>query len=592
MKNFLQIIKFAKPFKGLLIQIAFAIVVIAIYKQVTPLVSGHIIDVLERYIGGEIAADQAWELMTLSLGILFGFTILNWIAGRISWRQAMILQEKLTGHVRLEVLNHLLKQDVSYFDKQSSGNVMSKVDRGINKVTSQIGESTSFFLPNVLAAILAVIVIIQIRYEFVLLMLIAFIPFILINLWAISKHEPIQKKFNRLYDDEYGHFWEVISSIRLVKSFDKKDFELKKMRKFNNKIYKLNSKIEKIWDVASVRDIFLALWVFALNIYLIFQVVEDGMSLGTYVLLTQYTITLREPLWNMTWMYFEYKKAMVGARDLLKILNTKPVIKDVMKAKDLENVQGRIVFSNVDFAYNAKKPVFKNLSFFVEDGQTVALVGKSGAGKSTVASLLNRFYDVNAGRITIDEHDIRDVSQSSLRAAIGVVLQEAYLFDDSIEANLKYGKENATEAEMITACKMANAWEFIKDLDKGLKTRIGERGIKLSGGQKQRLSIARTILKNPPILVFDEATSSLDSESEAKVQQAVFRLVENRSTIIIAHRLSTVRRADKIIVLGKKNILEQGTHDELMKRGGIYAKLYTMQSHKDQSELLKEYEMV
>ena len=243
MKNFLQIAKFAKPFKGLFVQIAFAIVIVAVYKQVTPLVSGQIIDVLERYIGGEITSDRAWELMMFSLGILFGFTILNWIAGRISWRQAMILQEKLTGYMRLQVLDHLLTQDVSYFDKQSSGNVMSKVDRGINKVTSQIGESTSFFLPNVLAAILAVIVIIQIRYEFVLLMLVAFVPFILINLWAISKHAPIQKKFNRLYDDEYGHFWEVISSIRLVKSFDKKDFELKKMRSFNKKVFRLTSKI-------------------------------------------------------------------------------------------------------------------------------------------------------------------------------------------------------------------------------------------------------------------------------------------------------------------------------------------------------------
>ncbi|MBD3280962.1 ATP-binding cassette domain-containing protein [Candidatus Dojkabacteria bacterium] len=592
MKDFFQITKFAKPFKGLIAQIAIAIVVVALYKQVAPLVTKHVIDTLQLYLDGEIVQSEVWDAVLLAFGLFLIFTILNWIAGRVSWRQAMILQEKLKGHMRVHMLDHLLRQDIGYFDKQTSGNIMSKVDRGISRITNQIGESTSFFLPNILAAILAIIVISQVKYEFVLLMLVAFVPFVLVNLWAINKHEPYQKRFNKIYDIEYGHFWEVLSSVRLVKSFNKREFEKKKMRRFNRKIYRLNSKIEKVWDVASIKDLFLDLWVFGLNIYLVSQVITSGMTIGTYVLLTQYTITLREPLWNMTWMYFEYKKAMIAAGDLIRILNRKPLIEDAQKAVELEQVDGRIMFNNVTFGYKPSATVFENLSFIIEDGQTVALVGRSGSGKTTVANLLNRFYEVDSGKITIDNHDIRAISQESLRESIGVVLQESYLFDDTIEANLKYGKGDATIEEMIRACKMANAWEFIKDLDKGLKTRIGERGVKLSGGQKQRLSIARTILKDPPILVFDEATSSLDSESEAKVQQAVFRLIENRSTIIIAHRLSTVRRADKIIVLGNKSIKELGTHEELMKLDGIYAKLYKMQSHREQSELLEEYEMV
>ena len=377
-----------------------------------------------------------------------------------------------------------------------------------------------------------------------------------------------------------------------MKSFNKREFEKEKMKRFNSKIYKLNSKIERIWDKASIKDVFLDLWVWGLNIYLISQVVTSGMSIGTYVLLTQYTFTLREPLWNMTWMYFEYKKAIIAAKDLMKIFNKVPQIVDVENAVKIDNIKGRVTFENVDFGYKKDKLVFKRLSFLIGDGETIALVGKSGAGKTTVANLLNRFYDVSHGKITIDGIDIKNIVLDSLRDSVGVVLQDSYLFADTIEANLRYGKMNATEEEMIKACKMANAWEFIEKMDKKLQTKIGERGIKLSGGQKQRLSIARTILKNPPILVFDEATSSLDSESEEKVKDAVFRLIENRTTIIIAHRLSTVRKADKIIVLGNGNIEEQGSHDELMGRDGIYAKLYNMQSHREGDKLLEKYEMI
>lgn len=592
MKNTKWILKFASPFRGLLLQISVAIVVIAVYKQVSPLVISRIVDTLQKYVNEEIGVSQVWETILLSLILLLVFVCLNWVANRISWRQAMILAEKLRGSMRVEILDHILGLDVEYFDKQTSGNLMSKVDRGIMRIANQIGESTSFFLPNILAAIIAIIIISQVDYVFVLLMFVAFVPFVVINLWAIKQHEPLQKRLNRLYDYEYGHFWEVLSSIRLVKSFVRKDYEVKKMRKFNKKIYRLNSNIEKIWDKASVRDIFLDLWVFGLNIYLILQVLHSDMSVGTYVLLTQYTIVLREPLWNMTWMYFEYKKAVIGARDLFKILNQKARIANSSGSIKLDNVRGELVFDNVVFGYNSRKPVFDKLSFGVEPGQTVALVGKSGAGKTTIANLLNRFYGVDSGTIMLDGYELPNIDIANLRENIGVVLQEAYLFDDTIVENLRYGKLDATEEEMIEACKKANAWEFIQKLDKKLNTKIGERGIKLSGGQKQRLSIARTILKDPPILIFDEATSSLDSESEAKVQEALFRLVKDRTTIIIAHRLSTVQRADKIIVLGDGNIKEMGSHEELMNKNGIYAKLYKMQSHKQKGKLLEEYEMV
>ncbi|KKQ35146.1 MAG: hypothetical protein US52_C0034G0002 [candidate division WS6 bacterium GW2011_GWA2_37_6] len=594
MKNLLIILKFARPFRNYLIVIGFFIIIVALNAQINPWLGKFAVDFVQKAVEGDISQDQAVDKITPILVLVIIAQVLNWFANRISWRFSMVLAEKLRGHLRVIALEHLLKQDISYFDKQSSGNVMSKVDRGINRMVDQIGEVATFFLPNVLAAIIAIALISQVKWEFALLMVVAFIPFIVINVLAIRRHEPMQKKINQLYDDEFGHFWEVISSIRLVKSFDRARYELKKMMSFNRKISRLTVKIEHLWDLASVKDLFLTCWVFGLNAYLIMQAVEGKVTLGTYFLLTQYTITLREPLWNLTWMYFEFKKMSIGARGFVKILNKTPKVID-NTSSDSTNLlwkpKGSIEFDGVRFEYKKGALVINDMNFKIEPGETVALVGRSGSGKSTIINLINRFYDVTGGSVMVDGIDVKNLLQSMLRKNIGMVLQDSYLYDDTIAENLRYGKIDATEGEMKKACELANAWEFIGVLPHKLNTWIGERGIKLSGGQKQRLSIARTILKNPRILILDEATSSLDSESEIKVQKAIWNLISDRTCIIIAHRLSTIRRADRIFVIDKGGIIESGTHEELLKVGGIYEKLYKYQSSREADDMLDEYEL-
>ncbi|NLM09980.1 MAG: ATP-binding cassette domain-containing protein, partial [Clostridiaceae bacterium] len=270
----------------------------------------------------------------------------------------------------------------------------------------------------------------------------------------------------------------------------------------------------------------------------------------------------------------QFQRGMSGFERFLEILNTKPEIEDSDNAVELTDVQGEIKFNNVSFSYNDKTEVLRNINLTIPKGKTVALVGPSGGGKTTFCNLIPRFYEVDEGSITIDGKDIRNVTLESLRRNIGMVQQDVYLFTGTVEENILYGKPDATREEVIRASKLANAHDFIMELENGYDTFVGERGVKLSGGQKQRISIARAFLKNPPILILDEATSALDNESERLVQQSLDVLAKGRTTLIIAHRLSTIKNADNIVVLTSNGIEEQGTHDELIKKGGVYASLH------------------
>jgi ATP-binding cassette subfamily B protein len=288
-------------------------------------------------------------------------------------------------------------------------------------------------------------------------------------------------------------------------------------------------------------------------------------------------IQLYMPLNFMGMVYREIKQGLVDLETMFSILEEPEEVKDKPAAKPLAIRDGTIRFENVSFYYEKDRPILKNVSFEVPAGKMVAIVGPSGAGKSTISRILFRFYDIQSGRVTIDGEDIRDVTQKSLRAAIGVVPQDTVLFNDTILYNIRYGRPDASDAEVIAAAKLAQIDEFVQGLPQGYKTMVGERGLKLSGGEKQRVAIARTLLKGPPILVLDEATSALDSHTEKEIQDALDRATQDRTTLVIAHRLSTIVHADNIVVLDKGELVEQGTHAELIARNGLYASLWSRQ---------------
>jgi ATP-binding cassette, subfamily B, heavy metal transporter len=321
-------------------------------------------------------------------------------------------------------------------------------------------------------------------------------------------------------------------------------------------------------------------------------IMKGTNTIGDFVMINAIMIQLYIPLNFMGMVYREIKQGLVDLEVMFTLLNQHPEIADKPNAVSLAVTSGAIKFDRVGFAYDPDRVILKDVSFEVPAGKMVAIVGPSGAGKSTLSRILFRFYDISSGRVTIDGQDIRDVTQKSLRSAIGVVPQDTVLFNDTIFYNIKYGRPDATDEEIYAAAKLAQIDDFIRTLPAGYQTMVGERGLKLSGGEKQRVAIARTILKGPPILMLDEATSALDSHTEREIQDALDRVSKNRTTLVIAHRLSTIVHADNILVLEKGSLVEQGTHAELIQKNGLYASLWDRQKQAEQAraELAKKLE--
>jgi len=591
MKDLIRVLKFSKPYWRYTALVGVMIIFTLANRQISPWIYKMVTDQIVAGVENQTPATEALQAVLPALVGFLGLSIVSSIAGRIRERSGNWLAINMKAHLMKKAFSHLTRLHTGYFDQETSGRIMSKLDRGVNRIVGITYAIANHFVPNLLSGLISIAIIAFIRLEIALFLIAAMIPYVVISIWVLKKHKRQEKEYNKMYDDNYSHFYEAVSSIRLIKGFVKEDFEKTKLKKFFDQIYQIEIKFQKMWDIAAIKDVMLSILNWLIYLYVIRLTFSGEFTIGTFFLLHQYIQLAQQPVLQLAWMFFDIKRAMTGAEDYLKILDAKPEIEDDPNAKELNFTAGEIEFRKVSFRYKKGQEVFKNFNLKVKPGETIAFVGKSGVGKTTIANLLTRFNDPQEGEILIDGQNIAKVTQESLRKRVGTVMQESYLFALSIKENLLYGDENLTEERMIKACKAANAHEFIEKLPERYETKLGDRGVKLSGGQKQRLSIARTLLKNPPILILDEATSALDSESEAKVQEAIWRLVENRTTLIIAHRLSTIQKADRIVVLGAGGILEQGSHQALLKHDGIYAKLYELQSGKKKSELLEEYEL-
>ncbi len=588
--QFKQIVLLARPFWGRIFGISLIIVGMSLANQISPLIARSLIDLVSVGKTKFFLFNQPTflNLIILALAVKVSITILN----RLSQYASSLLSIKLRHYLREIGFRHLLKLSIGYYNRNQSGRVMSKLSRGTDGIRQIISNLGINLLPSVATALFSIIIVTSINWKIGLTTALVFVPYFFLRRHRFNEVSKIENRQNIIWDREYGHFWEVLANIRLVRTFAAENFELKKFRQVVNKLIKNNYRIEAAGNKGTVAELLVDVWTLGLYAYIFYLGLNKQYTLGTVILLTQYIEMIKQPLWNLTWIFWEVKYAQIGIRDFLKILQVKPDLTESISPVNLLNPRGKVEFGNVWFKYPEKsgQDVLHGVSFTVQSGKTLALVGKSGVGKTTIAHLLVRFFDPDKGRILLDGIDLRDLSFTSLRAATGLVMQESYLYDDTIANNLRYGKPNATNEELLIACRVANAMEFIEKLPKGLETEIGERGIKLSGGQKQRLSLARTVLKNPRVLILDEATSALDSHSELLVQDALWKLIKGRTTIIIAHRLSTIQKADEIIVLDKKKVAEQGTHESLLKLNGIYSSLHKIQS--GQIRTLKQWDLV
>jgi ATP-binding cassette subfamily B protein len=444
-------------------------------------------------------------------------------------------------------------------------------------------------LQFIFSTIFTLIIVAYYAWPVALMLFMLYPIFIWMTARTSNKWQGYQKTINEDLDIASGRFSESISQIKVVKSFVQEVRELKFFDKRLKHAVKTTEPQSKFWHSQdNKRRTVLAVIFFMVFMYIFVETAKGRYSIGTMVLLIQYSMLIRIPIFSISFLVDRTQRAVANSKDYFKVMDEQPEIADHVGAQPLHVSKGQIHFSGVSFSYDATQPVLQNIELKIEPDTKLALVGESGEGKTTLTNLLLRLYEPEKGRILIDDQDINDVKQASLRSQIGVVFQDPALFSGTIRENISYANPAATDKQIIAAAKAANAHEFIEKLENGYDTEIGERGLKLSGGQKQRIAIARALLKDAPILILDEATSSLDSRSEAMVQEALERLMKGRTTIIIAHRLSTIQHVDQIVTLRNGTIDEIGSPAKLAHSGGIYDQLLKLQRGKDKEQTKKQ----
>ncbi|MFD1014527.1 ABC transporter ATP-binding protein [Winogradskyella rapida] len=536
-------------------------------------------DSLNFFITQKIEADGQYNVLILMICVVLATFLLKNAAGYFSNFFLAYLRNGILKDIRNELYNKTVTLPISYFSEKRKGDIIARISGDVNEIQNSLLAILELLVREPLTIIFTIIVMFTISLKLTIFVFI-FIP---ISGIIISRVGKSLKKRSKRVQEENGAFLsvldETLNGLKVIKGFNAESRFNTTFQRSTSRLYKFANELAHRQNLASPTSEFLGIVVIAVILLYGGQMVLVDKTLTpdqfiTYMALAYNILT---PAKAISKASYKVKSGNASADRVLEILNTESIVQDPSDAKVKTAFESELKLNQISFKYEDDL-VLKNFSLSVPKGKSVALVGQSGSGKSTIANLVTRFYDVNEGSITIDGDDIKQITKHSLRDLMGLVTQDSILFNDTVAHNLKIGKADATDEEIIDALKIANAWEFVKDLPNGIDTNIGDSGGKLSGGQKQRLSIARAVLKNPPIMILDEATSALDTESEKLVQDALEKMMKNRTSIVIAHRLSTIQNADEIVVMNKGEIAEQGTHAELIAQNGVYRKLVDMQS--------------
>lgn len=550
-----------------------------------PVYSGNLLDLgsygkayLNYKVGALAGENTIWALAIVIALVLSLFLLKNLFSYLASFF-ITYLRNGVLKDLRNNLYKKIVNQPIAFFSDQRKGDIMSRMIGDVNEVQNSMLSALESFIREPLTIIFSILVMLGISVKLTLFTFI-FIP---IAAEVISKIGKSLKKNSIAVQQEQGRFLslieETIGGLRVIKAFNAESIFSKRFADSSQTFNRLSNKVMNRQNLGSPMSEFLGILMIAVLLWFGGSLVLVDKTLeGTqFIAFMGLAYNILTPAKAISRASYDMRRGNAAAERILEILDYDNPIKERENPVVIKDFTTAITLNNVTFAY-AEQPVLTNFSLEVPKGKTVALVGQSGSGKSTIANLITRFYDVNQGAILIDGVDVKDMQTASLRKLIGVVSQDSILFNDTIKNNLLIGKPDATDEELITAAKIANAYEFINDLPEAFDTNIGDAGSKLSGGQKQRLSIARAVLKNPPIMVLDEATSALDTESERLVQNALENMMKHRTSIVIAHRLSTIQNADLIVVMQKGRIVEQGTHSELIQKNGMYKRLVEMQT--------------
>ena len=566
-----RLLSYYKPFKGILFADLFFAFLGAAVTLVIPLIVRYITsDIIYR----ENPLDMVWKLAFVMIGLVLIECYSNYFIAY----HGHVMGAKIEYNMRNEIFSHYQKLSFSFYDNHKVGHLMSRISNDLFEITELLHHGPEDIIISIIKFVGSFVILININTTLTLLTFVC-IPVIFVYAFVLNRKmkQAFRENRNKISDiNSQGE--DNLSGIRVVKSFANEDIEMDKFREGNGRF------------LSSKKNSYRYMGIYHSGLGAMISLVTVVVVTGGTMLLTNGTVAIAdliafllyinnftEPVRKLINFTEQFQNGYSGFERFLEIMNVEPDIKDKEDAVSVNRLEGNIDFNQVDFKYEeTTKPVLQNVNLHINKGEYIALVGSSGAGKTTVCSLIPRFYEVSSGSVCIDGTDIRDMKLHDLRSNIGIVQQDVYLFVGTIMDNIRYGKPDATEEEIIAAAKEANAHDFIMELPDGYDTDIGQRGVKLSGGQKQRISIARVFLKNPPILIFDEATSALDNESEKVVQESLEKLAKNRTTFVIAHRLTTIQNAKRILVLTENGIEEEGTHEELLMQGGIYEKLYHM----------------
>ena len=569
MKEFRKILKYARPYTKSLVFAFVCLTLTSLVNLLLPLIVRNMINAVVILKDSQILDELAWDLFfIIILQAVFAVTH-NYVFGFVGHR--------MTTDFRIEFFSHIQSLSLRFFQERRVGEILSRMNNDISVIQNALVSIPVALLRQSITLIGAMAIILYLNWKLTGLILLILPPLMIFARVFGKRLRLFSEKLQDQVAQAVVVLEEVASSIKIVKSFTRENYERERFKK------EIETAFERAVDKLKISSFFgpfilgLTFMVSAVLIwYGGYQVMSGVTTPGELAAFFLYALIVAGPIGTFVRLYTQIQEASGAIRRVYEILDTAPAIDNPENPIFLENITGRIQFENVSFGYRQEFEILHNISFDVRPGQTVALVGPSGAGKSTVIKLLHRFFDASQGSIRLDEHDIRSLDRKSFLNQIALVPQETLLFGGTVKENILYGKLDATDQELEDAAKKANAHDFIVDLENGYETIVGEKGAKLSGGERQRIAIARAILKNPKILVLDEATSSLDNCSEALIQEAVEKLMEGRTTFIVAHRLSTIHKADQIIVLEKGRVVETGQHEELMNNKNLYYNLYKL----------------
>lgn len=580
-----RLISYLKPYKKEVAIGAFGAVMTTVVSLIPAYLSGQMIDqVVKPFQDGKLDQSEAIQMATILLASLASVYVIRKFFIWLRLLKLSVMGEKVARDLREQLYAHLQKLGLDFFSSKQTGSIISRVSSDTDRIWDFVAFGVVETAISMLMLVGLSIMLISLDWKLGLLM-ISPLPIIL---WSIFSHgERMKRMFLRAWrkwSDLTDVLSDTIPGIQVVKAFNQGNRETKRFIKKNKVVNDEFNNIHNVWTkfwpllLMSIYTIILAVWFFAIPRLLSSPTSANHLSAGTFVSFLLYMTMFVQPIDVIGQVARMLNRATSSAFRIFEILDTEPSFKQKDDAQKLSNLKGDIEFKNVIFSYDGIRQIIKGMNFKIKAGEMIGLVGPSGGGKSTITKLISRFYDINSGSITIDGVDIRNLDIGHLRSQVGMVLQDPYLFHGTIADNISYGMPDASLGKIIKAAKVANAHEFILKLTDGYNTIVGERGQTLSGGERQRISIARAILHNPKILILDEATSAVDTKTERNIQQALDRLVEGRTVIAIAHRLSTLRKADRIFAIKEGKLVENGTHSELMQVDGEYKKLQDMQT--------------